>query len=169
MPIPWLSTRFRVALMWLLVALRGLQLLVHFQVSAFCFRSQVPISRFEVRGSRFRVRCSASTISLPNPSPLPRLPRGGLGAPWTNPGHGPGTIEPPQTPVFDQPRLSSSLHSPPRRLSPAHAVGSGEHARRRRRHPAPSPGGLAAPESLNGEPVRGAQKVTGEGASPAPP
>jgi hypothetical protein len=29
----------------------------------------------------------ATTISIPNLTRLPRLPRGGLGAAWTNPGH----------------------------------------------------------------------------------
>jgi hypothetical protein len=40
-----------------------------------------------VRSWMLDVRCWMFIISLPNPTPLPRLPRGGLGAPWTNPGH----------------------------------------------------------------------------------
>jgi hypothetical protein len=43
---------------------------------------------FKVRRSMFEVQSSVFTISISNLTPLPRLPRGGLGAPWTNPGHG---------------------------------------------------------------------------------
>jgi len=35
----------------------------------------------------FEVGCSVFSISIPNTTCLPRLPRGGLEAPWTNPGH----------------------------------------------------------------------------------
>jgi hypothetical protein len=59
----------------------------------------------KVRSSRFEVQSSVFPISLPNTIPLPRLPGAGLGAPWTYP----GTIDPPQTTVFDQPGLSKSL------------------------------------------------------------
>jgi hypothetical protein len=64
---------------------------------------------FKVRGSRFEVQSSVFPISLPNTTPLPRLPGGGLGVPWTIPWTYPGPIDPPQTPVFDQPGLSKSL------------------------------------------------------------
>ena len=87
-------------------------------------------SRFEIQGSTF-------TISLPNPTLLSRLPRSGLGVPWTCP----ATVEPPQTPIFDQPDLFRPLRPPLRRLSPAHAIALGDRARLGRSRPAPSPGG----------------------------
>ena len=43
-------------------------------------------SMLDVGRWKFEVRCSAFTISILNPTPLPRLPRGGLGAPWYRPG-----------------------------------------------------------------------------------
>jgi hypothetical protein len=53
------------------------------------------------------------TISLLNTTTLSRLAWGGLGAPWTYPGHTldipwtyPGTIDHPQTPFFNQASLS---------------------------------------------------------------
>ena len=42
---------------------------------------------FFIHNSSFCLRPRVFTISLPNTTPLPRLPWGGLGAPWTNPGH----------------------------------------------------------------------------------
>ena len=43
---------------------------------------------FDVGCWMLDVGCSVFTISLPNTTRLPRRPRGGLGAPWTNPGQG---------------------------------------------------------------------------------
>ena len=40
----------------------------------------------EVRSSEFDVRRSVFTIRVLNTTPLSRLPRGGLGAPWYHPG-----------------------------------------------------------------------------------
>jgi hypothetical protein len=42
---------------------------------------------FRTPHSALRIRPRVFTISLPNTTRFPRLPRGGLGAPWTNPGH----------------------------------------------------------------------------------
>jgi hypothetical protein len=53
------------------------------------------------------------------PSPPSRWSGGTLDKPWTCP----GTIEPSQTPVFDQPHLSSSLYPPTRRLRSVRADG----------------------------------------------
>jgi hypothetical protein len=46
-------------------------------------------------------------------------PQGTPDKPWTYP----GTIEPPQAPVFDQPGLSKVIHPPLRRLRSARTVG----------------------------------------------
>ena len=54
-----------------------------------------------------------------SPAPPSRWSGGTLDKPWTYS----GTIEPPQTPVFDQPHLSSSLRTSLRRLRPARADG----------------------------------------------
>ena len=49
------------------------------------------------------------SISIPNSTPLSRLPRGGLGAPWTYLRYHPIPIDPPPTPIFDQVSLSKSF------------------------------------------------------------
>ena len=64
---------------------------------------------FFILHSSFCIRPRAFTISHPNTTPLPRAPRGGLGGTLDKPWTCPGTIEPPQTPVFDQPSLSRPL------------------------------------------------------------
>ena len=59
-------------------------------ISAFYFllSPQVALPGLSELGSRMLdVGCSVFSISLPNTTRLPRLPRGGLVAPWTNPGH----------------------------------------------------------------------------------
>jgi hypothetical protein len=95
------------------------------------------LSRFEVRGSGFDVGCWMFGVQhkhlkyISPPAPPSGWSGGTLDKPWTCP----GTIEPPESPVFDQPHLFSSRHPPLRRLNPAHAVGSGEHARRGRALP----------------------------------
>ena len=80
LPSIWLADGFEVALGWLEATLSG-------------------FSGSEVRGWKLRF------ISLPNTTSLPRLPGGGLGAPWTCA----GTIAPLNHPLFDQPGLSKSL------------------------------------------------------------
>jgi hypothetical protein len=61
-------------------------------------------SKFEVRGSKFGVQYKLSEYNSPSAPPSGR-PGGTLEIPWTYP----GTIEPSQHPVFDQPGLSKSL------------------------------------------------------------
>jgi hypothetical protein len=67
-PTAWLSTRFGVALM------------------SHCCGFRVALGVFarplKVRSSRFEVQSLVFTISIPNTTPLPRLPRGGLGEVW---------------------------------------------------------------------------------------
>jgi hypothetical protein len=59
-PTPWLADGLRVALGWLGVAMHSAFGILH--------------------------RPRVFTISVPNTTHLSRLPRRGLGAPWTNPG-----------------------------------------------------------------------------------
>jgi hypothetical protein len=84
-------------------------------ISTFCF---VPLpegafewfcpafqgSKFEVQGSRFRVRHKHPEYKSPLPPPS-GWSGGGLVPPWTCP----GTIDPPQDPIFDQAGLSKSV------------------------------------------------------------
>jgi hypothetical protein len=85
--------------------LRGLPPL--FPLSTFCFRLSLSggfARLFKVRGSRFEVQSSVFSISVPNTTALSRLPRRGLGAPWTY--H--GTIDHQHSPIFKQASLSQS-------------------------------------------------------------
>ena len=93
----------------------------YFLVSAFtswrlCPAFQGP--KFEVRGSKFGVHHKPPEYNSP-PAPPSGWSGGTLDKPWTCP----GTIEPSQTPVFDQPHLFSSLHPLLRRLRCARADG----------------------------------------------
>ena len=96
-------------------------------------------SRFEVQGSKFGAQHKLSEFNS-SAAPPPGWSGGTLDKPWTSP----GTIEAPQTPVFDQPHLSSSLHPALRLLSHFHADALGDRARLGRSNPAPSPGGRGA-------------------------
>ena len=84
---------------------RGFQLLA-FQHFSFCQSVALGgfAGLFKVRSSRFKVQSLVLSISIPNTSPLPHLPRGGLEAPWTYP----GTIDHPHSPIFKQASLSKS-------------------------------------------------------------
>jgi hypothetical protein len=91
------------------VALGGSARLFRILHSAFCLRTGGGLvwprlasqgSKFEVRGSEFGAHHKPSEYDWP-----PAPPRGGLGAPWTYP----GTIGPPQNPIFNQAGLSNSL------------------------------------------------------------
>jgi hypothetical protein len=73
--------RSGVALRWLWVALS-----CHWMLDVGCWMLDVGCWMLDVGCSRFEVRSSASTISIPNTTPLPRLPRAVLGAPWAYPG-----------------------------------------------------------------------------------
>jgi hypothetical protein len=101
-----LSTGFDVALMWLWAALRSPLSGFRFQHFSFCLSVALGgfAPPFDVGSWMFDAGCSVLTISVPNTTSLSRLPRGGLGAPWTYP----GTIDHPQSPIFKQVSLSNS-------------------------------------------------------------
>ena len=78
-----------------------------FLLSAFAWRRLCPAvqgSRFRVQGSRFRVHHKNTEYNSPLPPP-PGWSGGTLVPPWTYP----GTIAPPQNPIFDQASLSESV------------------------------------------------------------
>ena len=75
-------------------------------------------SRFEVRGSKFGVDHKPSEYNSP-PARTSGWSGGTLDKPWTYP----GTIEPSQRLVFDQPHLSNLPHPPLRRLCAARTDG----------------------------------------------
>ena len=72
----------------------------------------------DVRCWLFDVHHKPSEYNSP-PAPPWGWSGGSLDKPWTCP----GTIEPPQTPVFDQPDLSISVNPPLRRMRCARADG----------------------------------------------
>ena len=97
-PMRWLSTRFGVALMWLWVAGPVARL-----ISAFCFHLLVALpglSRFKVRGSKFGLQHQQPEYNSPS-APPPGWSGGTLDKPWTSP----GTVDPAQAPIFDQPLI----------------------------------------------------------------
>jgi len=99
--------------MWLWVALPGFAQ-APASISAFCFLLspgggvarllKVRGSRFELRGSEFGFHNKLSEYNSP-PAPPSGWSGGTLDKPWTYP----IPIEPPQTPAFDQLRLSRPL------------------------------------------------------------
>src|ERR1017187_2041134 len=114
--------------MWLWAACAVSRLYFSFLLSALCFRSvaalsgfsrfEVRSSRFKVQGSRFKVQGSRFKVQgsrfgvyhkpseyNPPPAPPSGWSGGTLDKPWTCP----IPIEPPQTPVIDQPSLSIPL------------------------------------------------------------
>jgi hypothetical protein len=79
-------------------------------------------SKVKGRGLKFAAGCWMSDVGCfslldksPEYSPPPALPSGWSGGTLDKPWTCPGTAEPAQTTVFDQPHLSSSLHPPLRR------------------------------------------------------
>jgi hypothetical protein len=104
-PINRLWGGFGVALRWLWVALLGFSAFCLLPFASGRLGATLPgFSRFEVRGSKFSVFHKHTESNSPPVSPS-GWSGGALDIPWTYP----IPIDPPRTPVFDQPGLSKPL------------------------------------------------------------
>ncbi len=108
----WLAPRMYLASTWLWgrigVALGAFARFFCILNSSFCLRAGVALAGFArpfgLGSWLLDVECSVFPISNSNTTPLPRLPHGGLGAPW-NTLDIPWTRRPPSKPHFQSGKL----------------------------------------------------------------